>query len=163
MRDLLSDELSVDIGSSYLDDVDRNLLADLLFEIDSDLLDSGALLSDNDTGLSAVDVDLYLLTAVSVAESFDLDLGNACIYALIVLILGTSVKSLHHILADVVVLNKCVAESALICKPAGIPILYHTDSQSVRINFLAHNKPPLSAYSFSLRTTVTCDVLFRIL
>ena len=53
----------------------------------------------------------------------------------------------------VVILNQCIAKSTLFCKPAGVPILNHTDTKSVWIYFLSHSLPPLSAYSLSVLTT----------
>ena len=145
VSDLLSYQLSVDVGVLYLNDVDSNALADLLLDALAELIDLSAALTDNHTGLSAVNVYSNLLSAVLTGKTLDLNLGNACVNALVSGVLGSSVEVLHDILTNVVVLNQSVAESALICKPAGIPILYHTDSKSVRINFLAHSLPPLSA------------------
>ena len=67
---------------------------------------------------------------------------------------------LEH-LAEVVILDEGVTEVSFLREPAGIPILDYANTDTVRINFLAHNLPP-SAYSFSLSTRVMCEVLLSI-
>ena len=64
---------------------------------------------------------------------------------------------------DVVILDQGIAESVVLSKPAGIPIFDDTHAQAVWIYFLAHDLPPLPAYSFSFRTMVMCEVLLRTL
>ena len=107
--DVLSDELSVEVGASYLDDVDRNRLLDDLLDLESELLDLRAALTDDGAGLCAVDEDSYLL-----AVALDLDLRNAgCL------------ELLFEILSEIVVGNERVAEFFVTDVPSGIPVLYN--------------------------------------
>ncbi len=145
LGDVLRDELRVQVGVLDLDDVDGHGLVQELFAREAQLLDFGAALADHDARLRAVDVDAHFR---GVALNLYLrDAGRG--------------KPLEKHLAQLVVLDERVAELAVFHKPAGVPIFDDPHAETVRVDFLAHNKPPLLLYSISLSTMVTCDVRFR--
>ena len=69
---LLSDELRILLSLLHFDDIDENLLGCDLLEIDLELLDLVAFLSDKETGTRSMYIDVDL-----VSKSFDSDLGDA--------------------------------------------------------------------------------------
>mgnify|MGYP003288702047 CR=1 FL=1 len=70
---ILSNELCVEVGLSYLNNVEGNGHTNHLLKLCLVLFDLNAALTDNHTGLCAVNVDSYLG-----GVSLDFDLGNAC-------------------------------------------------------------------------------------
>ena len=70
--DVLSHELGVEVRAADLDDVQRNGLAELLLELQTELFDLLAALADDDARTGAVQVDLNAGIA-----ALDLDLRNA--------------------------------------------------------------------------------------
>ena len=83
---------------------------ELLLALSAELLDLRAALTDDHTGLRAVDVNADFL-----AVAFDFDFRNT-----------RAVKLLFQVAAEVVVLYQRIAEMLFIGKPAGIPILDDT-------------------------------------
>ncbi|MPN48752.1 hypothetical protein SDC9_196364 [bioreactor metagenome] len=58
-------------------------------------------------------------------------------------------KTFFEIFSQLVIFNKDVAESVVLGKPAGIPILDYAYSKTMWIDFLAHSVyPPLSVIPF---------------
>ena len=127
--DVFCNELCIHIRCLNFNDVDSYRLTDHLFNLSTDLFDVLAASSDNDTGLSAVNMDSYLIS-----KSFDLDLGNAC-----------CIKFLLDIITNVVIFYEGIAESCFVSKPAGVPIFDYAYTKAVGINFLSH-----LVYSFRL-------------
>ena len=91
-----------------------------------------------------MDVDSYFI-----CETLDFNLRNAC-----------CIQVLLNELTNVVIFYQRIAEVRLIRKPAGIPIFNDADTETVRINLLAHNSTSWD-YSSSFRTMVMCEVLFK--
>ena len=106
-RDVLRDELCVQIGAADLNDVEGNGLAELLLDGLAQLLDVFATLADDDTGAGAVNVDLDLRVI-----SFDLDLGDT-----------GGIEGALEILEDVVVLNDQITDFILTGIQARVPFL----------------------------------------
>ena len=146
LRDVLCHQLSGQIRLPDFHNVDVDGLADHGLNLLTELVDLGAALADDLAGLRAVDVDSHLQRV-----ALDLNAGNS-----------SGFQFLFDKVTNFVIFNKDVAESFFICKPAGIPILNDAHTEPVGINFLAHSLPPLSAYSFSFKERVICEVLFRI-
>ena len=121
--DILGNELSIGIDVLDLDDVYGNGRAEHCLKLSAELVDLGAVSSDDDTGLCAVDEHAN----VSAAVALDLDLRNAC-----------KVKLVIEVLAHLVIRNEGIAEFLVTCVPSRIPILDYADTQSVGINLLSH-------------------------
>ena len=120
-----------------LDDGDLNRLADHLGNISLQLLNLLAARTDDKARTSTLDQDLNFL-----GSTLDLDCRNTCI-----------LQQVLQVLTDVVVFHEEIAKDIVLCEPTGIPILDYADTETVRINFLAHCLT--SPYSFSARTRVT--------
>ena len=122
-RDVLRDELRVQIGAADLNDVEGDGLAELLLDGLAQLFDVFAALADDDARAGAVDVDLDLCVI-----SFDLDLGDA-----------GGIEGALEILTNVVVLNDQITDLVLTGIPARVPVLNYANAQSMGINFLSHS------------------------
>ena len=110
--DVLSNQLSVGGSALDLDDVEVDGLAGQLCELLLDLSALSTALADNDTGLSAEDIDLNAGCAgLAVDGTLNLDLGDA-----------SSVQLLLQGLADLVILDQGVAECLLRGTPGRLPI-----------------------------------------
>ena len=120
--DVLGDELCVGVRGANLNDGESDGLADQLLDFLTQALDLCAALADNDTGAGAVDINANLC-----GIALYLDGGNT-----------GGIEGLLQILADLVVLDDKIADLVFSCVPAGIPILYNANTQSVGINFLSH-------------------------
>ena len=147
LSNVLCHQLSRQIRLPDFHDVDVDGLADHGLNLLTELVDLRTTLADDLAGLCAVNVNSHFQSV-----AFDLNTGDACCF-----------QFLFDKITDFVIFNKDVAESFFICKPAGIPILNDAHTEPVGINFLAHSLPPLSAYSFSFKERVMCEVLLRIL
>ena len=121
-RDAFRDELRVDVGVLDLDDVERNSLADSLFEVCLQLFDLCAAAADDHTGLCHVDVDAHAL-----GVALDLHLRDTC---------GS--KGCEEIFTKLIVFHEGVAEVFFLRIPTRFPVLDHADSVAVGINFLTH-------------------------
>ena len=80
-------------------------------------------LTDNGTGLCAV--NKY---SDSGCVALDFNLRNAA-----------SLEFVQNVLSDVVVGYESIAELFIFLEPSGIPVLYNSDTKTVRINFLTHS------------------------
>ena len=123
LRDVLSDELSVQIRGADLNDVQSDGLAKLGFDLLAQGLDLRAALADDDAGTGAVNADLDLCVV-----AFNFDLGDAC-----------GIEGGLQILTDVVVLDDQIADLILTGIPTRVPIFNYADAQSMGINFLSHS------------------------
>ena len=121
--DLFSYQLCIHIRLLYFYDVDINLLVQHFFQLRTQFFDLCAATADNNARLCAVDVDSNLI-----CETLDLDLRNTC-----------CIQVLLDELTNVIIFYQRIAEVRLIRKPAGIPIFNDADTETVRINLLAHN------------------------
>ena len=120
--DVLSNQLSVGGSALDLDDVEVDGLAGQLCELLLDLSALSTALADNDTGLSAEDIDLNAGCAgLAVDGTLDLDLGDA-----------SSVQLLLQGLADLVILDQGVAECLLRGKPAAASSYLYNLSPQIR-------------------------------
>ena len=95
-----------EVRALNFNNVDNDRLAELLLALCAELLDFCAALTDDHTGLCAVNVNANL---GGVALNFDL--RNTC-----------EVELLLQRFAEVVVLNERIAEISFLCEPAGIPV-----------------------------------------
>ena len=108
-------------------------------DISLELVDTVALVTDNDTGLSAVNVNSDLTGVVA----FDFDFRNASLE-----------EGLLYVFSDFVILNEDIAELFIRSIPSGIPVFDYADTKAVRINFRSH----LSTASSLLASHSDCDV-----
>lgn len=100
-------ELCVEVRALNFNNVDNDRLAELLLALCAELLDFCAALTDDHTGLCAVNVNANL---GGIALNFNL--RNTC-----------EVELLLQRFAEVVVLNERIAEISFLCEPAGIQSL----------------------------------------
>ena len=100
--DALRNELCVDVGVLYLNDVDNGRHTDHCLKLKSELLYLGTASADDDTGLCAVKKDSY-----AVVVTLDLDLRHA----------GLSVLVLEKF-SDFVVGDKSITEVFVLCEPS---------------------------------------------
>ena len=96
----------VEVRALNFNNVDNDRLAELLLALCAELLDFCAALTDDHTGLCAVNVNANL---GGIALNFNL--RNTC-----------EVELLLQRFAEVVVLNERIAEISFLCEPAGIPV-----------------------------------------
>ena len=120
---VLSNQLSVGVGSANLNDGESNGLADELLYFEAQLLDLLAALADNDTGSGAVDINANLC-----AVTLYLDGGNT-----------GGIEGLLQKLTNLVVFDDQIADLIFACVLSGIPVLDNANAQTMRINFLSHN------------------------
>ena len=125
MRQLLGDtlchQLRLGLGVLDLEDVQLNLLAGQLLELGADAVGFGAAAADDDARTRGVDIH-----ANAVTGALDLDLRDAC--------------ALHaggEELADRDVFLH-VLRVLLVRVPARLPVGGDTETEAVRVDFLAH-------------------------
>src|SRR5207244_12036757 len=112
--DVLGHELRVELRALDLLDVDVNLAVDELLQLIAELVDLGALASDDDAGTRGIDVDAHL-----VRSALDVDLRDS----------GVG-EALFQIIAKLEIAMKRLGVS-LPRKPAGVPRLVETEPKSV--------------------------------
>ena len=123
-RDVLGDELRLDLGLLHFLDVEEDLLAGELRELVLDLLDFLALAADDDAGAGGVDLD-----ADAVGRALDEDARH-----------GRLLELLHELLTDHLVLEEELGEVFLLRKPAGLPVAADGETEAGGIGLLAHGK-----------------------
>src|SRR5437588_2260848 len=154
--DVLSDQLSVKLRTLDFLDVDVDLAVDHLLQLVAQLVDLGALASDDDAGTRGVDIDAHL-----VGRALDVDLRDS----------GVG-EALFQIVAKLQIAMQRLGVS-LPGKPAGVPRLVDTKPKSVGVDLLTQDSlryfararplPPLrslTALTSSDTCTVTCACRF---
>src|SRR6266545_4513531 len=127
-RDVLRDELRVDLRLTHLDDVQVDLVGREGLEVLLDRLDPRAALADHDPGARGVDVDLDL-----VRGTLDLDPGDAGLAELLL-----------HELAEVDVLVQPL-RVVLLFVPLRVPGADDPEPKPDRMDFLSHERSLLSS------------------
>ena len=122
LGNVLSDELSVHIRGTDLNNVELDGLADEGSDLSAELFDLGAIFADDHTGACAVNEQ-----GNNVVAALDFDLGNA----------GT-VEGLLDELADLVVFDDQIADFFISGIPTGVPVFDDAYAHAVGINFLSH-------------------------
>jgi hypothetical protein len=122
--DVLSDELSLDLGLLDLLDVEEDLLARELRELVLDLLDLLTLAADHHARTGGVDLDAH-----AVGGALDEDARHRGLLEL-----------LHQLLADDLVLEEELREILLGGEPAGLPVPANGKTETGGIGLLAHGK-----------------------
>src|SRR5690606_25587287 len=125
LGDALSHELSIGLGVLHLEDVQLHLLAGELLQGSPDPVGLGTTAADDDAGTSGVDVDPNPFPG-----ALDLDLGDT--------------GALHpggQELTDLDVLGD-VLRVLLVGVPAGLPVRGDPEPEAVRVDLLAHYRPP---------------------
>src|SRR3954471_327524 len=122
----LGHQLGVHLGVLDLEDVELDLLAGELLELAADAVGLGATATDHDARARGVDVHPHAVTG-----ALDLDLGDA-----------GPLHALGEQLADGDVLTD-VALVELVGVPAGLVVGGDAEPEPVRVDLLAHLRPPL--------------------
>src|SRR3954470_8959887 len=125
LRDRLGDQLGVGLGVLDLEDVQLDLLLGQLLQCAADPVGLRAAAADDDARPGGVDVD-----ADAVTGALDLDLGDA-----------GALHARRQQLADLDVLGH-VLRVLLVGVPARLPVRGDTQAETVRVDFLAHYRPP---------------------
>src|SRR6266545_5270821 len=134
-RDVLRDELRVDLRLTHLDDVQVDLVGREGLEVLLDRLDPRAALADHDPGARGVDVDLDL-----VRGPLDLDPGDAGLAELLL-----------HELAEVNVLVQPL-RVVLLFVPLRVPGADDPEPKPDRMDFLSHERSLLSSQGAATRS-----------
>src|SRR3954469_18071844 len=125
LRDRLGDQLGVGLGVLDLEDVQLDLLLGQLLQRATDPVGLRAAAADDDARPGGVDVD-----ADAVTSALDLDLGDA-----------GALHARRQQLADLDVLGH-VLGVLLVGVPARLPVRGDTQAETVRVDLLAHYRPP---------------------
>src|SRR4030095_1330233 len=141
-RDVLRDQLRVDVGPADLVDVDEGLLAGEPRQLLLELLDLRALLADHDARPRGVDVDLGL-----VGRALDVDLRDP--------------RMVQALLQEVADLDVLVEEVRVLPtgEPARIPRLDDTAAEPLRMDLLSHAQ---ASAPFRRSSTTTVMGLLRL-
>src|SRR5690606_4388511 len=148
LGDALCDQLSIRLGVLHLEDVQLHLLAGELLQRAADPVGLRTAAADHDAGTRGVDVH-----PDAVASALDLHLGDA--------------RPLHaggQQLADLAVLTD-VLGVLLVGVPARLPVGGDAEPETVRVDLLAHYRPPaffFACFGRDSTTTVMWLVRFRI-
>ena len=117
----MCDELCVDLSVLHFQDVELDLLAGQLLEVEAELVRFGSAATDDDARASGVKVDSDLLTC-----ALDLDPRYASTFHLLVHHLAD-----HHIFFDVILVE-------LLCVPTRLVLSGDTETEAVGVDLLTH-------------------------
>src|SRR5262249_34612994 len=157
--DVLGHQLRVELRTLNLLDVDVDLAVDELLQLVAELVDLGALASDDDAGTGGVDVDAHLVRGALDVDLRDPGVGEA----------------LLQVIAELEVAMQRLGVG-LAGEPARVPRLVESQPKSVRVYFLTQGSlryfrararplPPLrslTAFTSSDTCTVMCACRFWI-
>jgi len=122
--DVLSNELSFDLGLLHLLNIEENFFAGELRELFFDLFDFLSLATDDDARTGGINLD-----ANAVGSAFDEDARH-----------GGLLQFLHEFLTDNLILKEELREIFFVRVPAGLPVAADGETETGRIGFLAHGE-----------------------
>src|SRR5213078_4785277 len=125
--DVLGDELRVELGALDFLNVDVDLAVDELLQLIAQLVHLCTLPSDDDSGTGGVDVDAHL-----VRRALDVDFRHTGV-----------AEALLEIVAQLQIAMQRL-RVRLPGEPAGMPRLVETEPESVWIDLLTQDLPPIS-------------------
>ena len=129
-RDVLGNQLSVELRLVDLEDVDEDLAAGALLDVGLELVDLGALAADDDARTRGADDETQL-----VARTLDFNRADA-----------GGLQLLAQLSLQLDVLDQQLVIAAL-DEPARLPRLVDAEAKPIRMDFLSHSFPLLRALS----------------